>query len=71
MRKGMFSFAVMIFVVLFCSLNIFAAVGDRWQSGQQFYSPAAGSPVIDPSNPMPVNTWQYGYRMARGYNDGK
>ncbi len=48
-----------------------AAVGDRWQSGEQFHSPAAGSPIVDSSNPLPGNAWQYGYRMARGYNDGK
>ncbi len=71
MRKKMFSFAVMCFVILFCTFSGFAAVGDHWQSGPQFHSPAAGSPVIDSSNPLPGNTWQYGYRMAQGHNDGK
>jgi len=59
------------FVIFFCSFTGFAAVGDSWQSGKQFHSPVAGSPIVDSSNPMPGNTWQYGYRMAQGHNDGK
>lgn len=45
--------------------------GDKWSSGGQFHCPAAGSPDRTAGNPIPGNPWQYGFRMARGYNDGK
>ena len=70
-RKRMLSFTVTCFVILFCSLVSYAAVGDRWDSGEQFHCPAAGSPIVAKSNPLQGNAWEYGFRVARGRNVGK
>ena len=48
-----------------------AAPGDVWDSGKQFHSPLPGSPLVAEANPLEGNSWSYGFRMARGYNDGK
>ena len=70
MRKGSTILWCITGIILFYGIDSFAAVGDRWHSGEQFHG-TAGSPIVDASNPMPGNAWEYGYRMARGYNDGK
>ncbi len=48
-----------------------AAPGDTWNSATQFHAPVAGAPVVTKSHSADENPWQYGFRIARGYNDGK
>ena len=71
MRKGLTFLWCITGIILSFGIDSFAAVGDRWHSGKQYHCSAAGSPIVDASNPLSGNAWEYVYRMARGYNDGK
>lgn len=60
-----------LLIILFYTANLQAKPGDVWHSGKQFHAPVAGAPVRQPDNSTDDNAWDYGFRMAKGYNDGK
>jgi hypothetical protein len=70
--KSTFRTASFLIALCFTSITtLYAAPGDEWNSGKQFHIPVSGAPLQTEGNPVEGNPWEYGFRMARGYNDGK
>ena len=70
--KSTFRTASFLIALCFTSITtLYAAPDDEWNSGKQFHIPVSGAPLQTEGNPVEGNPWEYGFRMARGYNDGK